>query len=127
MASHPESVESPLAVRIGTALVGLLLVAVFLLPPVKAFLNGIPHFYKVFYVVLTLLAGYLVVMAAYTRQGALAIGTWALLFWAAACSAVYVFGGARIFFSLGRWGAIVFIVVSTVGILFPATQDAGKV
>lgn len=126
MSTDAGRVATPLGFRIGVALVGLLLVAVVVSPPVRTLLNGIPLFYEVFYVVLTVAAGALVVWSAYTHQGALAIGTWAVLFWAAACSAVYVFGGSRLFFLLGRAGAIAFIIIETVSSLLPARSVQGE-
>ncbi len=105
-------------------LVGLLLLAVILLTPVKGWLNRIPYIWHVLYPLLTLFAGYLVVSATQSGEDPLAIGKWAILFIAAACASIHVlFDVSRIFFTLSRAGAIVFIAAEVADSLFESLAD----
>jgi hypothetical protein len=102
-------------IRFPVILAGLLLLAIVLLTPVKGWLNQIPHLWQVLYPLLTLLAGYLLVSAARAREGWLTIAKWALLLASAACASGYfLLALPYAFFTMGRWGAIVFIAVEVV-------------
>ena len=105
-------------------LVGLLLLAVILLTPVKGWLNQIPYIWHVLYPLLTLFAGYLVVSATQSSENPLAIGKWAILLIAAACASIHVlFDVPRIFFTLSRAGAIVFIAAEVAHSLLESLAD----
>jgi hypothetical protein len=102
-------------IRFAVILAGLLLLAVILLTPVRGWLNQVPYLWQVLYPLLTLLAGYLLYSASRAREGGLTMAKWALLLASAACaSAYFLLGLPYTFFTLGRWGAIVFIAVEVV-------------
>ena len=89
-------------------------------PPIllRGWLNRIPHLWQVFFPLLTILAGYLVVRAARLREGWVAVATWGLLCAGAACAAVFhLFGAPHLFYSLGRGLSIAFIVAQAVAVL----------
>jgi hypothetical protein len=76
-----ESVRTPWGGIIAVA-IGLLILGVVLLTPVKGWLNRIPNLWRIFYPLMALFAGYLVVSAFREDEGqlkALAVGKWAVL------------------------------------------------
>ncbi|MGC9348445.1 MAG: hypothetical protein ACP5JG_09935 [Anaerolineae bacterium] len=111
MSKKSEQTITSLLLRIGAVVVGLALMAVFLSPTVKGWLNRIPNFWRVFYPLLTLFAGYLLVSAIFAGDGVVAAVKWLILVLAALSATAFVYGAPRIFFTIGRTGAIVFIVV----------------
>ncbi len=103
--------------------VGFVILVLLLLPPVKQTLNRIPYLWEVLYPLTMVLSGYLALTAALAREPLLSVGKWSLLFVAAACMAGFVYGAAPIFFTLGRWGALLFIAAEVV----LAVMDARRV
>jgi len=99
------------------ALVGLAVLLVALFTPVRAWLNGIPYLWHVLYVMLTALSGYLCISSYVLREGRLDTAKWAVLCVSGAAAAVHAFGGGAIFFTIGRWGVILFLVVEVVQVV----------
>lgn len=115
--------------KIGILLLGLALLAVLLLPPVKGWLNRIPHFWDVLYPLLTLFAGYVFISAIVAREGVLSVVTWGLLLTSTLCATIFTYGGAHAFFTVGRWSALLFIAAQVVDTLVdvvsgPASEAA---
>ncbi|MCD6286456.1 MAG: hypothetical protein J7M39_11150 [Anaerolineae bacterium] len=97
-------------VRFISLALGLLVLALLLLTPVKAWLNQIPNFWQFVYPLLTLFAAYLVIGSLRTKEGAATTAKWAVLFASALCATAYAWGAGRAFFTVARWSAVLFIV-----------------
>jgi hypothetical protein len=107
----PETVGRSIMVVV----LGLALLAAVLLTPIKGWLNQIPHLWEVLYPLLALFAAYLVVRTAAAREGWISILKWGVFCLSALSASLYVLADvSRTFFTLGRWGAIVFIIVEVI-------------
>jgi hypothetical protein len=93
---------------------GLMILLLLLLPPVKALLNSIPYLWEMLYPLLTALAVYAVATAVRAREPLLSVAKLTLLLLAAACMTAYFYGAAPIFFTVGRWSALLFIAAEVV-------------
>ena len=101
--------------NIAVVVLGLVLLAAVLLTPIKGWLNQIPHLWEVLYPLLALFSAYLVIRAAVAREGWISVVKWGLLCLGALSASLYVLANvSRAFFTVGRWGAIVFIVVEVI-------------
>jgi uncharacterized SAM-binding protein YcdF (DUF218 family) len=105
-------------VRFVSLALGLLLLGVLLLSPVRAWLNQIPNFWQIVYPLLTLFTGYLVVSGLRAKEGVLTTAKWIVLFASALCATIYALGAGRIFFTVARWAAILFIVAEVLLTVF---------
>jgi hypothetical protein len=114
-----------LLIRIGAVLLGFALMAVFLSPTVKGWLNRIPNFWRIFYPLLTLFSGYLLVSAVVAGDGVVAAIKWLILVIAVLGATAFVYGAPRVFFTVGRVGAIVFIVVEVLHTLLEGVLGQG--
>ena len=114
-----------LVIRIGVVLVGLALIAVLLSPTVKAWLNGIPNFWRIFYPLLALFSGYLVVSAIRTGDGAVEVVKWLILLLATLSATAFAYGAPRLFFTVGRVGAIAFIAVEVLHMILEGVSEYG--
>lgn len=115
MTTENQRSDSTTTIRLTVVLLGLLVLAIILLTPVKGWLNRIPHMWQILNPLLTLLAGYLVLSAVRARESWLTVVKWALLLTGTACASLYfLFDVSPIFFTLGRWGAIAFIALEVV-------------
>jgi hypothetical protein len=101
--------SSLLAVALGLAILGVLL-----LTPIKTWLNQIPNLWRVVYPMMALFAVALFVRSVQDHAGLVVLVKWVVLLAAALSATVHAYGGARIFFTLGRWGAILFITLEVI-------------
>ena len=97
---------------------GLLVMALLLLTPLKAWLNQIPYLWRIVYPLLSLFAGYLVNRSLREKEGLLATAKWAVFFASALCATANTWGAGRIFFTVARWSAILFIVAEVLLTVF---------
>lgn len=109
MNERQSSDVAPWARFISLAL-GLLILVVLFLTPLKAWLNQIPNFWQFVYPLLTIFAGYLVICSLRAKEGVLTTAKWAVLFASALCATAYAWGAGRTFFTVARWSALLFIV-----------------
>lgn len=111
-------------VRFVSLFLGLLVLVLLLLTPLKAWLNQIPHFWQIAYPLLSLFAGYLVVCALREKETAVVTIKWVVLLSAALCASVYAWGAGHPFFTVARWLAILYIVAEVLFTIFE--RPAGK-
>lgn len=111
----------------GVLIAGLLLLAVLVFSPIKEWLNRIPYLWHVLYPLLTIFAAALVVSAVMAKEGVLTVAKWMLLLIGTAGATVYTYGGARIFFTAGRWGALLFIAVEIIHNVVEGLSSDGEV
>jgi len=97
---------------------GLLILVVLFLTPLKAWLNQIPNFRPIVYPLLSLFAGYLVISSLRAKEGTVATVKWAVLFASALCATAYAWGAGRTFFTVARWSAVLFIVAEVLLTIF---------
>ena len=97
---------------------GLLILVVLFLTPLKAWLNQIPNFWPIVYPLLSLFAGYLVISSLRAKEGTVATVKWAVLFASALCATAYAWGAGRTFFTVARWSAVLFIVAEVLLTIF---------
>ena len=105
---------------------GLIILLLLLLPPVKGLLNGIPYLWEVLYPLLTVLSVYALATAVKAREPLLSVAKPALLLLAAACMTAYIYGVAPIFFTVGRWSALLFIAAEVVHVVIDAAGVPAK-
>ena len=96
---------------IGMAALWVLIVIVFLLPPVKRWFNATPYLLEVLYPLLTLFSLYLLYQAYRDKAGTFVLFKWALLLIATASSVLAVYGAGAIFYTIRLVSAEVFIVL----------------
>jgi Ni,Fe-hydrogenase I cytochrome b subunit len=121
-----EGTTSSTTIRVAVVLIGLLLLAVVLLTPVKGWLNRIPYLWQVLFPLLTLLAGVALIGEIRARGSWLSLAKWALLLASAASASItFLLDGPRLFFTLGRWGAIAFIIVEVTHSLVESLAGEG--
>jgi hypothetical protein len=108
--THPES-SAPTTFwrRFLPLTLGLVILSILLLTPMKRWLNQIPYLWEVLYPLLTLFAGYLVVDAVRNREEPGIIATWSLLFLATLSALLFTYTGDRLFYTFSRWGAFIFV------------------
>ncbi|MCJ7550576.1 MAG: hypothetical protein MUQ30_12955 [Anaerolineae bacterium] len=104
--------------RLISLVLGLLILVVLFLTPVKAWLNQIPNFWQFVYPLLTIFAGYLVICSLRAKEGVLTTAKWAVLFGSALCATAHAWGAGRTFFTVARWSAILFIVAEVLLTVF---------
>jgi hypothetical protein len=105
-------------VRFISLALGLLVLALLLLTPLKAWLNQIPNFWQFVYPLLALFAGYLVIGSLRAKEGAVMTAKWAVLFASALCATAHAWGAGATFFTVARWSAILFIVAEVLLTVF---------
>jgi len=105
-------------VRFISLALGLLVLALLLLTPLKAWLNQIPNFWQFVYPLLALFAGYLVICSLRAKEGAVTMAKWAVLFASALCATAYAWGAGSTFFTVARWSAVLFIVAEVLLTIF---------
>jgi hypothetical protein len=105
-------------VRFISLALGLVVLALLLLTPLKAWLNQIPNFWQFVYPLLSLFAGYLVIDSLRANEGAVTTAKWAVLFASALCATAYALGAGSTFFTVARWSAILFIVAEVLLTVF---------
>jgi hypothetical protein len=103
--------------RFGVLAAGLIILLLLLLPPVKGLLNSIPYLWAVLYPLLTALSVYAVATAIRAREPLLFVAKPIVLLLAAACMTAYFYGAAPIFFTVGRWSALLFIAAEVIHLL----------
>ena len=108
-------------VRFISLALGLLILVVLLLTPLKAWLNQISNFWPIVYPLLALFAGYLVIGSLRAKEGTVTTAKWAVLFASALCATAYAWGAGTIFFTVARWSAILFIVTEVLLTIFEGT------
>jgi hypothetical protein len=118
--------ESTGAPRFVVLAVGFVILLLLLLPPVRGMLNQVPYLWEVLYPVLTVLAGYLVVSAVQAAEPFLSVLTGVLLLVAAASMTGYTYGAAPLFFTVGRWSALLFIVAEVVHLVIDMLRAPAK-
>jgi hypothetical protein len=96
---------------IGAAALGVLIVIVFLLPPVKRWFNETPYLLEVLYPLLTLFSFYVLYQAYRDKAGKFVLFKWGLLLLAAASSMLAVYGAGEIFYTIRLMSAEFFIVL----------------
>jgi hypothetical protein len=97
-----------------SVVLGLAILGILLLTPIKSWLNRIPNLWRVVYPLMVLFAGALLARAVRAREGVIALIKWIVLLAAALSATLYAYDGPRLFFNLGRWGAFLFIVIEVV-------------
>ncbi|MGC9395087.1 MAG: hypothetical protein ACP5J4_09545 [Anaerolineae bacterium] len=102
---------------VGMAVLWMLVVMVFLLPPVKRWFNETPYLLEVLYPLLTLFSLYLLYQAYRAKAGTFVLFKWALLLIATASSVLAVYGAGAGFYTIRSVSAQVFIVLE-VGHIF---------
>ena len=98
---------------IWSTVVTLLVLVAAIVPPLllRGWLNRVPHLWDVYFPLLAILSGVFLVKSIRDREGWLSVGTWGLLTAGAHCGAIfYLFDAPRVFYSLGRWLSIAFVV-----------------
>ena len=111
MVNQQEKQRSGLMGGIGAVVLALLIVIVFLLPPVKQWFNQTPYLFEVLYPLLTLFSIYLLYQAYRAKAGTFVLFKWALLLVAAASSVLAVYGAGALFYTVRLVSAEVFIVL----------------
>ncbi|MGC9522492.1 MAG: hypothetical protein ACP5HG_11505 [Anaerolineae bacterium] len=114
------------SIRWGVLVAGLVLLAVLLFSPIKGWLNRIPYLWHVVYPLLTIFAAALVAHAVATQEGLLTIVKWMLLLIGTAGAAIHTYGGARIFFTVGRWAALLFVAVEVLHTISEGLSGDGE-
>ena len=126
MVNQREKQRSGLVRGIGTAALWLLVVIVFLLPPVKRWFNEMPYLLEVLYPLLTLFSLYLLYQAYRDKAGTFMLFKWALLLVATTSAALAVYGAGAIFHTIRLVSAEVFIVLQIGQILVESFIGAPK-
>ena len=111
MVDQREKQRSGLVRSIGMAALWVLVVIIFLLPPVKRWFNETPYLLEVLYPLLTLFSLYLLYQAYRAKAGTFVLFKWALLLIATASSALAVYGAGTVFYTIRSVSAEVFIVL----------------
>jgi FtsH-binding integral membrane protein len=111
MVDQREERRSGVMRGIGAAALGLVIVVIFLLPPVKRWFNETPYLLEILYPLLTLFSLYLLYQAYRAKAGTFALFKWALLLVAALSSMLAVYGAGAIFYTIRLVSAEVFIVL----------------
>lgn len=106
-----QKLQSKSLSTLGFVVLAILLVIIFLLPPVKKWLNEIPYLFEVVYPLLALFSIYGLYQAYRSESGAFTLLKWVLLLVATGSSVLAVYGAGAFFFTLRQIGAVAFIVL----------------
>ena len=126
MVGQHKKQRSGLVRGIGTAALWLLVVIVFLLPPVKRWFNEMPYLLEVLYPLLALFSLYLLYQAFRDKAGTFMLFKWALLLIATASATLAVYDAGAIFHTIRLMSAEVFIVLQIGQILVESFIGAPK-
>lgn len=105
---------------------GLVILIFLLLPAVRGWLSRIPFIWEVLYPLLTVFAGYLVVSSIRAGESVAVVIKWGLLLVGALGVTIYTYGGAAMFFTVGRWSAILFIAAEVLHTVVGATMSGAE-
>ena len=103
----------------------VVMLAVFLLPPVKQWLNADPVRLRVIYPLMALACGYGLFQAYRSAAGTLDLVRWGVILLAAVCMVLAVYGVGAAFFAIGKVCAIGFIVLEIGRILYEGFVENG--
>ena len=98
--------------------VAFVLLAIFLLPPVKQWLNADPVRLRVIYPLMALACAYGLFQAYRSAGGTFDLVRWGVILLATVCMALAVYGVGGGFFTIGKACAIGFIVIEIGRILY---------
>ena len=126
MVDQREGRRSGMLRGIGAAVLGVGIVIIFLLPPVKQWFNETPYLLEVLYPLLTVFSLYLVYQAYRAKAGSFVLFKWALLLVAALSSTLAVYGAGAIFYTIRQVSAEVFIVLQIGHILVESFLGVSK-
>lgn len=120
--SRPENL-----VTLVKAVIAILVIVVFLLPPVKQWLNAQPIRLRVIYPLLTLVCLYGLYQAYRATSGAFGLLRWGVIVSAALSSVLAVYGVGQVFFTVGKVCAVAFIVMEIGYILYEGLAGSDDV
>lgn len=127
MSEQPAHPPSAVLATLAKVAIALVMLAVFLLPPVKQWLNADPLRLRALYPLLALACAFGLFQAIRSVAGTFALVRWAVILLAAASMTLAVYGAGAVFFTIGKACAIAFIVLEIGRILyegFVAGDDA---
>ena len=96
----------------------VVILVVIMLPPVKRWLNSIPHLWTVLYPLLSVFSLYVLIKVIQGKEGLITIIKWSLLLISALAMTVAVLGLGAAFFTVGETLAVVFIILELVTFIY---------
>lgn len=109
-----ETKDNGIAREVIVLIVALVIVAVFLLTPVKGWLNSNPLVFTLIFLALLVFSAYGLVMSLRDKESWRSWLAWGLALVAALLATVWAFGAGVIFLTIARYAAMLFVALEVI-------------